>query len=56
MRDFDEALKINPKCHEAYNSKGVASQILGNHSDALRAFNAALNLKADDVNTYYNRV
>lgn len=52
---FDEALKIDPTIHDAWNAKGVAAYQLDKNTDALNAFNKAIELNQEDYRYFYNR-
>ncbi len=52
---FEEALRIDPSLHEAWNAKGVAAFELAQHTQALNAFNKAIELAANDYRYFYNR-
>lgn len=44
IRDFDEAIQINPQFMEAYLNRGVAFSALGEHQSALQDFEQAVQI------------
>ena len=52
---YDAALRLKPDFAEAYNNRGVARDILGQHAAAIADYDAALRLKPDYADTYNNR-
>ena len=52
---YDAALRLKPDFAEAYNNRGVARDILGQHAAAIADYDAVLLLKPDYADTYNNR-
>jgi len=50
---FDEALKLNPRSHEAKTGRGIVLARKGNLGDAKRALTDALLLNPNPVRTHY---
>ncbi|MDE0158754.1 MAG: tetratricopeptide repeat protein [Candidatus Dadabacteria bacterium] len=55
MKDYDEAIKLDPRCTEAYNNRGSAKSHLGKHEEAIKDYDQAIKLDPQDGMTYYNR-
>jgi tetratricopeptide (TPR) repeat protein len=55
LRDFDEALRLNPGDFNACLGKGIALMELGQHQLAISWFDQALSLRADDALAFSNR-
>ena len=56
MREFNEAIRLNPDYAEAYFNRGKTRLEQGNIERALRDFNEAIRLKPDyDVDAFYSR-
>jgi tetratricopeptide (TPR) repeat protein len=52
---LNEAIKLQPDSAEAYTSRGIAYDNLGQHERAIEDFNAAIRLPSDNADAYYNR-
>jgi tetratricopeptide (TPR) repeat protein len=55
IKNYDEAILLNPNDAKAYKNRGVAYGKLGQYDLAINDFNEAIRLKPDDANSYYNR-
>ncbi len=55
MKDYDEAVKLDPRCTEAYNNRGLAKSHMGKHEEAIKDFDKAIKLDPQDGMTYYNQ-
>lgn len=55
VKDWNEALKLNPNNAELYNGRGFAYFWLKNSDQALADFNKAISLKPDYAEAYANR-
>ena len=55
LRDFDEAISINPNFGMAYNNRGAVYYLLGLHDRALPDFTRAIELERDNAEAYINR-
>ena len=55
LRDAGEALRVDPKDEEAYNSRGLARRLLGDLEAAAADFDQAINVKKDYSRPYNNR-
>ena len=55
ITSYDNALKINPDDHLAWNNRGIALGNLGRHEEAISSYDQALKIKPDDANAYYNK-
>ena len=47
LESAQEAVRLDPKYHEAWNLVGYTSRKLGNYDDALRAYQSCLDIKPD---------
>ena len=52
---YDEALKIKPDKHVAWNNRGIALGNLGRFEEAIAAYDQALKIKPDFNQAWYNR-
>ena len=55
IRDFDQAVKLNPALVEAQFRKGWCLQQVGQHADAVKAFDQAINQQTDYTEAWYLR-
>jgi tetratricopeptide (TPR) repeat protein len=55
IRDFDQAVKLNPALVEAQFRKGWCLQQVGQHADAVKAFDLAINQQTDYTQAWYLR-
>lgn len=55
IKDFTQAIEINPLSANAYASRGQAYNGLGKHEMAINDINKAINLNPEDPNCYNNR-
>ena len=55
IRDFDQALAIDPNYASAYSNRGTAYKHRGNLDRAIRDYDRSLELDPGDADTYYNR-
>ena len=54
IKFFEEALKINPQCMQAWNKKGVCNFLLGNLKNMFHDFEEALKIDNTYFLPYYN--
>ena len=52
---FDQAIRMNPKMSNAYNSRGVAKFYLGQYSKAISDYNKAIEYNSKFALAFYNR-
>ena len=55
LASFDQALKIKPDDHEAWNSRGIALRKLGRLEEAISSYDQALKIKPDYHKAWYGR-
>lgn len=55
VRNFDKAIKLNPKYVDAWIRKGVSLMDMGEEHDALKCFNEAVRLSPQSFKARYNR-
>ncbi len=55
IRDFDEAIRLNPSYTEAFGKRGLAYARKGQHDRAVQDFDRTIQLKADDADAFFNR-
>lgn len=55
LRDYDEALRINPNYADVFHNRGVLFYDKGDYAKALQDFTRALSLKPDNSDAYYMR-
>ena len=55
IRDFDQAVQLNPALVEAQFRKGWCLQQVGQHADAVKAFDQAINQQTDYTEAWYLR-
>jgi protein O-GlcNAc transferase len=55
VRQFDLALKVNPKVAAAHNNRGAALKELGRLEEAAASYGRAIALKPDYADAFYNR-
>jgi len=55
IKDYDEAIRLNPKDADAYFSRGTTYFGLEQHERAIKDFNEAIRLNPKDAYYYYNR-
>jgi tetratricopeptide (TPR) repeat protein len=55
IKNFENALKINPDYAEAHNSLGIALQSQGRHDEAIASFDRALRIKPGFAEAHNNR-
>ena len=55
VRDFDNAIRLDPNLGKYYSSRGAANHRLGNLDAALADLATALRLDPNDAKTYFNR-
>ncbi len=55
MREFNEAIRLNPDYAEAYFNRGKTRREQGNIDRALGDFNEAIRLKPDFADALYSR-
>jgi tetratricopeptide (TPR) repeat protein len=55
IRNFDEALAIDPTAAFVYKQRGASYQALRNYEAAIRDFDEVIRLNSEDVNAYYRR-
>jgi len=55
IKDFNEAIKLNPGFLEAYENRGVAKYYLNDYKGAIEDYSKALEINPNDFNTYGRR-
>jgi len=55
IRDYDEAIRINPEDANAYNIRGAAYHGKGDYDQAIRDYDEAIRINPEDANAYNNR-
>jgi lipoprotein NlpI len=55
MKDFDEALRLNPKYAPALNNRGNVWHDKGDYDQAIADYDAALRVEPKSARTFYNR-
>ena len=55
LRDFDEAIRLDPHNAGAYVDRGLVRSIKGAHDEALTDFEEAIRLNPNQWEAYYNR-
>jgi len=55
IRDFSQAIQLNPNFNNAYFQRALAYYTLGNHNMAIADYNQVIRLNPNDSNTYNNR-
>jgi len=53
---FDKAIKLNPNCIKAYNSKGFTLHALGRNEKILECFDKAIELDPKNIDAYDNKI
>ena len=56
LKDYEAALKINPRYAFAHNNLGVVLSELGRSEESLTAYNTAIKIDPNYADAYYNRV
>lgn len=54
LKDFDDAIKLNPGIASAWYNKGLALANLGKNNEALKAYMKAIKLKPDFAEAWNN--
>lgn len=55
IKDYDKAIKLDPKYTDAYYNRGSSKLYLKDYKSALADFDKAIELKPDFINAYSNR-
>ncbi|WP_051276188.1 TPR end-of-group domain-containing protein [Desulfovirgula thermocuniculi] len=55
IKIFDQAIAIDPACHQAYSYKGAALAFKGDYRQAISALDRAIALKPDYEDAYFNK-
>jgi len=55
IASYDQALKIKPDDHEAWNNRGNSLDALGRKEEAIASYDQALKIKPDDHEAWNNR-
>lgn len=55
LKNYEKALKLNPKFVDALVRKGITLDDLGNHLDACACYNEVLRIAPGNFKAYYNR-
>jgi tetratricopeptide (TPR) repeat protein len=55
IREYDEAIRLNPDFAEAFNSRGTAYHAKGQYNRAIRDYDEAIRLKPDYADAINNR-
>ena len=55
IREYDRALKANPKLADAYFNRGNAYYDLGQNDQAIKDYSEVIRLTPKDAEAYYNR-
>jgi tetratricopeptide (TPR) repeat protein len=55
ISSYDQALKIKPELHQAWNNRGNALDDLGRIEEAISSYDQALKIKPDKHEAWYNR-
>ncbi len=54
LKDYSNAININPNCKEAYDNRGVLFSKLGNYDKAIFDLNNSIEIDPDYANAHYN--
>jgi tetratricopeptide (TPR) repeat protein len=55
LRDYDEAIRLNPRLAVAFSNRGNTRFERGDLEDALKDYNESIRLNPRDADVYYNR-
>ena len=55
IKDYDQAIKLNPEYANAYNNRGIVKDDLGDFAAAIADYDEAIKLNPKDANAYCNR-
>jgi tetratricopeptide (TPR) repeat protein len=55
IKDFDKAIKLDPKYTDAYYNRGTSKMYLKEYKEAIADFDKAIELKPDFLNAFTNR-
>ena len=55
IRDFDEALRIDPRNASAYINRGLTYLVQGQHDLAIRDYGKAIEIDPSNANAYHSR-
>ena len=55
IKDYDEAITINPQLAEAYYNRGYAKGMLERYEEAIKDFDKAITINPQYAKAYYNR-
>ncbi|MDF5739444.1 tetratricopeptide repeat protein, partial [Nostoc sp. S13] len=55
IASFDQALKIKPDDHQAWNNRGVALGDLGRLEEEIASYEQAIKINPDKDNAWYNK-
>ena len=55
IKDFNEAIKLNPKYVVVFNNRGMSKYNLGQYDDAIKDFDEAIKLNSEEPTVFANR-
>ena len=55
IKDYDQAIILNPQYADAYNNRGIVKDDLGDFAAAIADYDEAIKLNPKYANAYYNR-
>ena len=55
IRDYDDALRLNPNSANAFYNRGLTNRLKGDYDHAIQDYNQALRLKPGDADSFYGR-
>ena len=55
IKDFDKAVKLDPKYTDAYYNRGTSKMYMKDYKGAITDFDKAIELKPDFLNAFTNR-
>ena len=55
IEEYNEAIRINSQCDEAYVNRGTVKGMLNRHEEAIADFNEAIRINPQSTDTYINR-
>ena len=55
IKDYNQAIELNPQNEKAYNNRGIAKVSLKEYEEAEKDYNQAIELNPQDAEAYNNR-